>query len=265
MKKFNLIMFLGIFYSFFIFAADQQSFSYDEDGELHVCLSGDNWSCREVLEEDIPFLEDLFTNETIMKTYADGKIKAVGFARTRVKIWMDRFKQNDPRGALLVFNAEGQKIGFVIAGGSEEIGACELAYAYIPSSWGKGIGSDIVAKIVTVWAPEVKNRNYTCFGGKNLYKIVATASPNNRASWRILEKNGFHTAKTNIYSDDILIDYSNRLFSDYDEMEQAIWDEYASHMELNTKYLIIDYEGKRRAISKKDYGKLKYHFEYDIL
>jgi RimJ/RimL family protein N-acetyltransferase len=269
---FNLIH-ISILFSSEIFYYDKMNPQY-----LHVQIEGKNWRARDIRLEDTTFYQNLFENEKVIHFFAEGKIRTHEHTGERVNLWIKRFKEGHPHGALTILDQTGEYIGYAIAGQGEEAGACEVACAFIPGSWQKGIGSDIASKLINCWAPTVKDiglgkglnefqtpeiiKSFCCFfEGEPLKRLDATASPSNCASWRILEKNGFVAAEYKLESKEILFDCSNWNCS-YNEMEARILSgEINDKLLVDKRFRIIDIDSKQRTISKKGYGKLKYHFE----
>lgn len=64
----------------------------------------------------------------------------------------------------------------------------EIAYALLPEYWGKGLATEVVHKLVDIG-----------FGRLHLKSIVGFTLPDNEASKRVLEKNGFIFEKEIIY------------------------------------------------------------------
>lgn len=277
--------------------AQSTIFTWDGNtSQVHSNLNGDlsenNWYAENVKSMDLQFYQSLFTNETVMKCFGDGQTRTPETTQGRINFWIERFERGQPHGGMTVFQTDHDTpIGYIVAGGGDEPGVSEIAYAYIPEVWGKGIGSNVVEKIVTEWAPEVRriglgtnldeNRDakiistFRCFDGKILDRLDATASPSNPASWKILVKNNFHRAYSCTSEErpiiEVDVDHCHTLKGvDYKAMEEHILQKYyaqdaISPLEEGIRYLMIDPEGNEKTLSKhKGYSRLKYHFEYHL-
>lgn len=257
----------------------------DSSSQVHSTLRGtlpeNNWYAEDFKMEDLLFHQSLCNNQTVMGCYGDGQVRTPESTLKRVEPWAERFEKGQPHGGMTVFQLENKApIGFIVAGVGDGAGVSEVAYAYMPEVWGKGIGNNVVEKIVTEWAPEVRriglnNVNFQCFGGKVLERLDATASPSNPASWKILVKNNFHRAISGTSGERLVIEVDrdkchNLGKIDYKAMETHVLEKYFSeeaeqHLEEGVRYLMKDPEGKERTLSKhKGFKRLKYHFEYDV-
>jgi RimJ/RimL family protein N-acetyltransferase len=273
-------------------------FSYNEENKLSVQLSGTatssadaaqqyQWSMRAVNGEDVPFYQGLFANPTVMSMFADGQVRSAADTRKRAEdVWIKRFKDGQPHGGMTVLNNKGQLIGNLVAGLGDEPGVSEIAYTYIPEVWGKGVGKSTVRAIVEEWAPEVRRiglglaqetfatpeaiRCFQCFGKQALSRLDATASPANKASWRILAANGFTAAQYKLSSTAAQIDFSSRDFADAQEMENEALKNFdplhtPQPLAPGVRIRMVDPDGVLQTVSKHTkYDRLKYHFERSV-
>lgn len=264
-------------------------FSY-EDGsnQLRVHLQGvtskgHSWSARDVRREDIPFLQELFADKNVMINFGNGLPRSHQSTAQRVaNIWIPRFMQGHPHGALIIFDDKGKPIGHVIAGGGDRPGTSEIAYAFITEVWRKGIGNSVVNEIVNTWAPQVrqlafdtddKAKLFRCFGGEPLNQLDATASPSNVASWKILLIQGFTAAQYGLDKSAPVIDLSsddNFLGDPYNEIEDCrLMEQYVlkffleqRHLLPSKRYTFIDHKNRTFTISfDPRFKRLEYHFE----
>lgn len=298
-------------------ASQSNLFTFQEDGSVSISLSGMtktgvSWTAQDVKEEHIPFHQILFGDETTMSGYAGGTPRTPESVKSRIKTqWLPRFQSGKPHGGLTVFlgDSSALPIGHVVAGGGDQdkvYGVSEMAYSFLPNTagpqkdgyggfypldhrdlilWNKGLGSSIVAQIVTAWAPEVRRiglgkdmdeiqempivKNFRCFDEKPLGRLDATASPKNPASWKILD-HYFSAALSRVDSSTDFIDWDQKEFTSFEEMEDAflkLYDVIAQTDPLNSgvRYRFIDPDGEERTVSKHaSYNCLKYHFEHFV-
>jgi RimJ/RimL family protein N-acetyltransferase len=254
-------------------------FSYDSSNKLHVAGLGSKYALRPATGGDIGFYQDLFANPQAMKYFGDGRLYGHEQTSTKLHTWLQRFEAGHPHGAMTVFDSDETKLGYIIAGPSGMLGVAEIAYAYMPYSWGRGVGSAAVKTIVEAWAPEVRRIGlsneapaelFKCFSGEALLRLYATASPANRGSWTILDKNGFAASKYKLNTEVARLDYDGRSFSTLEEMDAEIskkFDPLYEPKPLPSGVLIaiIDPDGKERTLSMHEfYGKLRYHFAREV-
>jgi len=285
-------------------------FAYDPINplQLHVSFQDQHkdWIAEDVKLTDVAFQQKIFADPVIMSSFGDGTIRSPESVETRVKNSIEvRFGKGSPHGLLTVFEVTPgdeatERVPFMslIGGGGDRPGTSEIAYASLPSHWNSAIiesgkppkhyGSRIVSELVNTWAPEVYRIGhgidldpvadanvitaFSCFGGKPLDQLDATASPANAASWKILQKAGFTAAKCNLLTPDIItINFDGKEFASYADMEKDLLKLFdaSSHTTPDNpplipskRYRMIDPEGKERSISKHlKYDRMKYHFE----
>jgi RimJ/RimL family protein N-acetyltransferase len=259
---------------------------------LHVDLLGDDFQVEDIKNSHIPFYQDIFANEKVMKKFGDGQVRDRQKTKERCESSInDRFAQGHPHGFLTVIDPS-THLPFmnIIAGGGDRKGTSEIAYVIDPSYQGKKFGKKIVTSIVNQWAPEVRriglgtNLNnesqqtiinaFKCFGGEVLNQLDATSSPSNIPSWKILDYVGFSHAVCDVDSDkqETIINYDGKEFSSerllqYELMEKEILKLFnPTHNDTPLKsakrYFMIDIDGKERTFSKHaQWDRIKYHLE----
>lgn len=252
---------------------------------LHVSLTGDNWRAEDAKSEHIKFHVDLFGNPTVMTGFADGQPRPSDAVESRINDSItNRFGKGKPHGLLVVLDDTKQPFMHVVAGGGDRAGTSEIAYAVIDSHWGKSYGKKVVTSIVQEWAPEVyrvghgigldpiEHANiiaaFQCFGGKSLDQLDATASPSNPASWKILDRLKFKSARCDLASNDITIDFERKEFDSSKSMEAELLPMFdpgkGGALQAGKRYRMIDPDGKLRTVSKHArWDRMKYHFEKD--
>ncbi|MFN7710476.1 MAG: hypothetical protein ACK5O7_05930 [Holosporales bacterium] len=247
---------------------------YYEDSEgakrLHVRLGGCSkagiqWVARDVQEKDIPFMEDHFFDERVMKNYGSGERREKNATRERLQtIWIPRFDNGHPHGGMTLLKAyleEGrvhsrQPIGHAVAGGGDGPGVSEVAYGLNPyldvegrqeRLWGQGIISSVLGEIVESWAPEVRRiglgvglderqhmnmiEAFRCFDNQTLAQLDATSSPKNIASWKAMDQRGFGAAQSRVCVTNGIFNFENPDHPTFDglesrEKEQVFWQNF---------------------------------------
>ena len=258
--------------------------------KLHVTLKGDNWSAEDVKPEHIKFHIDLFGNATVMAGFADGQTRPADAVEKRINDSItNRFGSGSPHGLLVVQDDNKRAFMHIVAGGGDRAGTSEIAYAMMDTYWGKNYGKKVVASIVQEWAPEVYEIGhgiglnpigdakiitaFQCFGGKPLEQLDATASPSNPASWRILDKLKFKSAKCDLASSEITFDFERKEFHTSkaeslkameSELLELFGPENNGTLQAGKRYRMVDPDGKLRTVSKHArWDRMKYHFEKD--
>eukprot|EP00045_Choanoeca_perplexa_P016566 m.224641 g.224641 ORF g.224641 m.224641 type:complete len:269 (-) comp17294_c0_seq1:2350-3156(-) len=175
---------------------------------IPLLIRGKRFALKSCTITDGPFLEGLFADPVSMKTFADGNVRTPAETQKRIAdVWLPRFEHGQPHGPFIIWNEETEQpypVGFIVAGTSEYPGFSELAYIISPAYWGQGIASSATQAIVTLWGQYVRQKGLegdercTVFLGQVLRGFVATASPSNPGSWRVLEKAGLEKMTTTL-------------------------------------------------------------------
>jgi ribosomal-protein-alanine N-acetyltransferase len=171
---------------------------------LRVTITTERLVLRSVVEDDIPDLVRLYADADVMRKFGAGTPKDEETTIKRVKdTWIPRWRDNDPRSAFVVYLKEDPKVivGNVVLGVGEGPGRSELAYLFFKEFWGKGLASEALGALVHEYATALIERKYNFAKGFKdcsamiLTRIDATASPDNIASYKILDKLGFTCAR----------------------------------------------------------------------
>lgn len=206
-KGFKCLLFLLYFSNFLSAAYAAIEFEWDDIENkkgLRVTITTERLILKSVVEEDIPNLVRLFSDPDVMKRYAAGTPRDEQTTVRRVRdVWIPRWQDNDPRGAFAVFLKDDPRtmIGSVVLGVGDGPGRAELAGLSFKDFWGKGFGSEAITALVNEYAPTLIDYQYDFAKGFKdcsfmvLSRIDATASPDNIASWKILDKLGFSCAR----------------------------------------------------------------------
>ena len=270
------------------------NFTYDNAENatgLHVKMTGTTkngieWTASDVTANDVPFLAEHFADKTVMSQFGTGLPREDHATVTRLGGWMKRFTDGNPHGGMTLFDVNENQIGHVVAGGGEGAGVSETAYTLTPENWCKGIMSSVVGTIVNEWAPEVRRiglsgqltqestvnkaiqKAFCCFDGEALKQIDATASPANAGSWKVLEKQGFGAAITNVQTieGDFTIDLDGKEL-DARGVENHLLRLYTNGgpLEAGKRYHMVGTDGSERTFSKNThFDRMKYHYERAI-
>ena len=281
--------------------SDSTIFSYDTGmgtpGYLHARLEGrtakgEAWSARFVDPSDIPFYQGLFNDGEVMAQFGDGQPRTPESTVDRItKQWLPRSAAGQPHSSLTIFDAKGERIGHVIAGGGDRAGTSEVAGLGIIGAWSQGYGESVFYSITEILVPEVWRigrglglsksdadaaivKAFQCFGNQPLDQLDATSSPANVPSWKILLSRGFGPAKCGLDKDAEGIKLSAGDFAgkadneieDYRLMEEYVlrtyFDEKAPRLVAGKRYAFIDHRGRPWTLSKHArFNRLKFHLE----
>ena len=251
-------------------------FSSDADGHLHAGIPvttsrGEKYILRDVQIKDLPFYQALGTNPVVQQKFGNGRPALEAKIADRVKIWVNRWEQGLPHGALTVDRYSDRKpVGYVVAGAGDEAGISEVAYKFDPDCWNKGVGTAAVGGVVKEWAPAVKASGVKCFEGQPLRGLYATAKPSNVASWKLLMHNGFKPCIRDglpmIDLSGLKIDGANpRQYNE--QLERHLVDNYFNNgiAAKDKLYKLVIPTGEVFTVSyMSDFDNVEYHFELEI-
>ena len=274
-------------------------FQYDDTTHakgLHYTLKGQNkfgepWEAHEVKELDIPFHQALFSDPEVMKLFANGQLRSPSSTEDRLRNqWMYRSQVGQPHSGMTVF-IKGTAKGHVVPGGGDDPGASEMAYSFLPETWGKGLATSVVNGIVTQWAPAVRRlglgtdldeseaaikKAFTCFGDQVLSRLDATASPENIGSLQVLLKNNFEAANSKLLSEVPIMDLRDLGVKPEETSQEIIkfFDIKGAYQE-KTRYRLIDQTNLEKTFSVRtdtiktedstqNIKVVKYHFEHGV-
>jgi [ribosomal protein S5]-alanine N-acetyltransferase len=135
--------------------------------------------CRRWVTSDIEPLFAVYSDPDAMRWVGDGS----PITRRECNDWLRVTAANYEKRGYGMFALEeiisGQVIGFcglVHPGGQDE---AEVKYAFLRSSWGKGLASEAITTLLSYGASQ-----------HSLTQIIATVHPDNLASQRVLAKVG---------------------------------------------------------------------------
>jgi [ribosomal protein S5]-alanine N-acetyltransferase len=159
------------------------AFASDEPyGDFHLVTP--RTGLRPFTRDDLPLFSQLYSEPVVMRFLADGvpftpRQVADRFARLREHYRTQGF------GVWAVVDRHTHKIiGRAGLQHLSEVEEVEVSYAFLPDQWGKGLATEVAGALVAYGLERV-----------NFPRIVATVSPANKASIRVLEKIGMHSER----------------------------------------------------------------------
>lgn len=221
------------------------------EGELFIKLETKRLIALSISEDHLEEVKSLYADKDVMAKFGDGKPRSPERTEVLVRLWISRWQQGDPRGGFVVYSKEEEKlIGVIISGKGDLSDESEVAYLLHVSSQGKGFGTEIITALVRDYVPWMKKNSNEIFNGDSLKYLVATSSPDNPASWKILDKLGFVAYDSSLdvlvdlREDDITLENSSGDLPDYE------------------KFNMYDVKGVLRTAEKRSrYGIMKWHFK----
>lgn len=153
-----------------------------------VTINTDRLIIASVVQSDIDDYINLFQNEKCIQFYGSGKSQEKEQIVARVDDYVTRWRDSLVSGFSIRL-LDSTFVGHIILGNADQLDSSELAYVISDEFWNKGIGSEAVGAMVTLYYPVLKEK----YG---LKRICATVNPDNAPSWKILTKLGFKNVET---------------------------------------------------------------------
>ena len=148
-------------------------------------LETDRLLIRKFTPVDLDKLIELRSDEEVIKYLGGKKFQNPEAIAKRLKIYIDCYEKFGFGVSAMIWKETGEMFGWSGLQPLEETGEIEVGYGMIKEFWGKGIGFECAL----AWLEYGFER-------AGLERIVAVASPENKASWRIMEKCGMKYEKT---------------------------------------------------------------------
>lgn len=140
---------------------------------------------RRFAPDDLETLIRLRSSEAVIKYLGGRALQNPEAIAKRFQFYLDCYEKYAFGMSAMIWKETGRMIGWSglqPLDGSDEI---EVGYGMIEEFWGRGIGFECAKRWLEFG-----------FNEKNLNRIVAVADPENRGSWRIMEKCGMRYEKT---------------------------------------------------------------------
>lgn len=140
---------------------------------------------RKFTPEDLPRLIEMRSDAEVNLYLGGTKMQNPEAITKRMKTYVDCYEKYGFGVCAIIWKETGEMIGWGGLMPLENTSEIEVGYGMIKEFWGKGIGFET-------------GKAWLDFGfhQKNLERIVAVAYPENKGSWRIMEKLGMKYEKT---------------------------------------------------------------------
>ena len=135
--------------------------------------------------EDLPKLIELRSDEEVIRYIGSRRLQNPEAIEKRLRFYIDCYAKYGYGMCAMIWKETGEMIGWCGLQPLEETGETEVGYGMSKEFWGKGIGSECAR----AWLEYA-------FTEAGAMRIVAIAAPENKASWRIMEKCGMTYEKT---------------------------------------------------------------------
>ncbi len=167
------------------------------NGTLVVHIKTTNLVLESVKCADLKEYQKLYADPIVMEKLEHGKPKTEQEVAERVDLWVKRFEQNIPFGALTVRSQNNNEMCGIVTLGPKENGVVEVGILIDKKYWGQKYASEIASAIFKVYLPEIVKNGYLV-NGSPLKSITATARPDNPGSVKLLTAYGMHLIKRTV-------------------------------------------------------------------
>mgnify|MGYP001459858089 CR=1 FL=1 len=143
---------------------------------------------RKFTLDDLPKLVELRSDEEVIRYLGGKRLQNPEAIEKRIRFYIECYEKYGFGICAMIWKETGEMIGWSGLHPLEQTGEIEVAYGMIKKFWGMGIGSESA-------------RAWLEYGflKSGLSRIVAIAAPENKASWRIMEKLGMTREKTGVF------------------------------------------------------------------
>ncbi|HVE57461.1 MAG TPA: GNAT family N-acetyltransferase [Pyrinomonadaceae bacterium] len=140
---------------------------------------------RQFTFDDLDCLIELRSDEEVIKYIGKRKMQNPEAIEKRLRFYIDCYAKFGYGMCAMIWKETGEMIGWSGLQPLEETGETEVGYGMIKRFWGKGIGYECAR----AWL----EYGFETAGAQ---RIVAVAAPENKGSWRIMEKCGMKYERT---------------------------------------------------------------------
>jgi RimJ/RimL family protein N-acetyltransferase len=161
------------------------TFEQRSDAGLKISIETKNLRIRMIEPGDFPHFVQLLGDKTTMQKFASGKVYSTEDVQKSFERSFKAQRENNPFGTLAVFSKKGEFVGLAALSPDKTPGVAEIAG--VTSLRQLGYGTEAAIALIEDYALATIKAGYLIHG-KPLYKIIATARPDNPGSTIILEK-----------------------------------------------------------------------------
>lgn len=140
---------------------------------------------RPITQEDLPWLIEMRSPDTVNRYLGGPTMQSPEALAVRIKFYIESYEKFGFGFSVMELKETGERIGTSGLVPLDDTGEIEVGYNLSEKYWRKGYGYECAM----AWL------EYG-FVTAGLERIVAVAHPDNKASWRIMEKCGMHYEKT---------------------------------------------------------------------
>ena len=139
---------------------------------------------RQFTYDDLPRLIEMRSDEEVIRYIGSRRLQNPEAIEKRLKFYIDCYEEYGYGMSAMIWKATGEMIGWSGLQPLEATGETEVGYGMIKEFWNRGIGYECAR----AWLEYAFSRT-------NATRIVAIAAPENKGSWRIMEKCGMRYEK----------------------------------------------------------------------
>lgn len=153
--------------------------------ENSVIMESERLKFRPFVSADLAKLIELRSDEEVIKHIGGKTLQSPQALKERLKFYVDCYEKHGFANCAMIWKETDEMIGWGGLQPLEETAEIELAYGMIKNFWRRGIGFESGFSWLKYG-----------FQSLDLKRIVALAVPENKGSWRIMEKLGMKHEKT---------------------------------------------------------------------
>lgn len=140
---------------------------------------------RQFTFDDLARLIEMRSDKDVIRYIGGRRLQNAEAIEKRLGFYIDCYAKYGYGMCAVIWKETGKMIGWSGLQPLEETGETEVGYGFIKDFWGKGVGYECAR----AWLDFAFNQT-------DATRIVAVAAPENKGSWRIMEKCGMSYEKT---------------------------------------------------------------------
>ncbi len=152
---------------------------------------------RRLTWDDLDEMVAMRSDPDVARYIGGERARTREFNETRLKFYLDCYDKFGYGMMATIYKSDDKLIGWCGLQPLEDTGETEVGYGFIKEYWGRGLGEEAAR----AWL------DYG-FNVAGLERIVAVAVPENKGSWRIMEKCGMKYEKTERHYGENLVFYA---------------------------------------------------------
>lgn len=170
-----------------------------EPNDIAVEITTTNLQIKNLVEGDITELhEKLWGDHELMELYGEGIPRSFDDVKERMQYFLESWRTKNPFSCFVARDKGANLVGAVlftdymdVYGDSSYPNSSYLSYITASAFQGRGLSREYIGAIVYGWSKYILDKGFSLKGKRDFVEILATCTPENIKSTRILQDFGF--------------------------------------------------------------------------